>query len=127
MESQPQMEPKSVYAGTRRWPRHHVNVPVMVVSESRMQRREVAAIATELNEGGLALCTDIDLSVGDVVEIAFVVSCCALPLKFKGVVRNRHRYGCYYGIEFLDTSEAQRGEIVLLCQVLRSDAGFLDS
>ena len=127
MESQPQTEQKAVFAGTRRWPRHHVNVPVMVVTAPKQVRREVAAIATELNEGGLALCTDIDLNIGDLVEIVFVVSCCALPLKFKGVVRNRHRYGCYYGIEFLDTSAAQRGEIVLLCQILRSDAGFLDS
>jgi hypothetical protein len=111
----------------RRWQRYHFDVPIRLVFENGQHIRVAEGRGTELNEGGLGLYAGIELEIGDQVEVELTVPFYSLSLRLQGVVRNRPGNGYYYGIQFVDTDAAQRGEIALFAKMLESAAGQLDS
>ena len=111
----------------RRWQRYHFDVPIRLVFENGNHLRVTEGRGTELNEGGLGLYAGIELDIGDCVEVELTVPFYCLALRLRGVVRNRPGNGYYYGIQFVDTDPAQKGEVALLAKMLQSAAGHLDS
>jgi hypothetical protein len=79
---------------TRRWPRYHASLPVLIATQST---NPVPGLACEISQGGMALYGGVDLHPGDVMEIQFQT---AGKLRMAGVVRNRS--GFCFGLEFLD-------------------------
>ena len=110
----------------RRWVRHHFDVPVRLICGKGKRPKTVDARGTELNEGGLGVYVGVELAVGERVDIELAVPFYRSICRIRGVVRNRPGDGYYYGIEFLDLTPADKGEIVLLGKMLESAAGHLD-
>ena len=115
------------FSADRRWQRFHFDVPIRLVFENGNYTRIAEGRGTELNEGGLGLYAGIELEIGDHVEVELTVPFYCLSLRLRGVVRNRPGNGYYYGIQFVDTDAAQRGEIALFAKMLETAAGNLDS
>jgi len=115
------------FSADRRWQRFHFDVPIRLVFENGNHTRIAEGRGTELNEGGLGLYAGIELEIGDKVEVELTVPFYCLSLRLRGVVRNRPGNGYYYGIQFVDTDAAQKGEIALFAKMLESAAGQLDS
>ena len=82
---------------TRRWQRHHVDLPVSVVLLDGMSRMVVPGRATEISEGGMALYAGlIRPKPGDLMEVEFQAPSYA---RVAGIIRNR---ACFcFGLEFL--------------------------
>lgn len=72
--------------------------------------------ADDIGEGGLFLVAAIQLKANDVIDLEFTLPYSSEPLRLRGLVRNRQGYG--YGIEFLNPSEAERQQLLRMCQVL---------
>jgi len=81
-------------ANTRRWPRYHASLPVLIASKSK---KPVPGLACEISQGGMALYGGVDFHPGDLMEVEFQTSG---KLRMAGVVRNRS--GFCFGLEFLD-------------------------
>jgi hypothetical protein len=111
----------------RRWQRYHFDVPVRLVLETGDRTRMADGRGTELNEGGLGVYAGIELEIGDQLDVELTVPFYSLPLKLRGVVRNRPGNGYYYGIQFVHADPTERGEIALVAKMLQSAAGHLDS
>jgi hypothetical protein len=79
---------------TRRWPRHHVELPVRVTA-CGFTPQVVPGLATEISRGGMALYGGVLLQPGDPIEIEFWPS---TSIRMTGIVRNRTGY-CF-GLEF---------------------------
>jgi hypothetical protein len=84
----------------RRWPRHHVELPVRLTSNGFTA--QVPGLATEISRGGMALYGGVLLQPGDPIEIEFWPS---TRIRMTGVVRNRTGY-CF-GLEFFTEVVAQ--------------------
>src|ERR1700730_6321534 len=81
---------------TRRWPRHHVDLPVRIVIPNGPLNSTVAGRATEISGGGMALRSPLGLKPGDLMQVEFPT---ANPSGVVAVVRN-HKDG-FFGVEFL--------------------------
>jgi hypothetical protein len=84
----------TAFVSTRRWPRYHASLPVLIATQST---KPIPGLACEISQGGMALYGGVDLHPGDVMEIEFQT---AGKLRMAGVVRNRS--GFCFGLEFLD-------------------------
>ncbi|PYX40177.1 MAG: hypothetical protein DMG81_07130 [Acidobacteria bacterium] len=75
---------------TRRWPRLHLDVPIRVIVHGRSKTSVIVGRGNELNEGGITPPYS------------------GLPIRIRGVVRNRKGYR--YGMEFVaeDTHESEQ-------------------
>ena len=93
---------------TRRWPRLHLDVPIRVIVHGRSKTSVIVGRGNELNEGGMALTAGVELRLGDQTEIEFTPPYSGLPIRIRGVVRNRKGYR--YGMEFVaeDTHESEQ-------------------
>ena len=80
---------------TRRWPRHLVDMQVLVVLRSGESRVVVPGRLTEISEGGMALYAGIHLQPGDLLEVEFPTP----NARMRGTIRNREGY-CF-GVEFV--------------------------
>ena len=112
---------------TRRWPRYRFQVPVRVTVRRDRYVATLTAIGTEMNEGGMALYAGIELSIGDQLQLEFELQNWDHPITVRAVVCNRPGDGYYYGVAFLPAGPTERGNLVLLGQMLRSAVGHLDS
>jgi PilZ domain len=83
-------------ANTRRWPRHQVELPIVVALNLELSQTEVPGLATEISRGGASFYAGVPLQPGDPMEIEFQTP---NKLRVSGVVRNREGY-CF-GVEFL--------------------------
>jgi len=92
----------------RREPRFLVDTRVTINHDGQT----VSGQAVELSQGGIAILTVADLTVGEVVELQFKLRHNALRLR--AIVRNRK--GARYGMEFLTLSAEQREHIVNWCR-----------
>jgi hypothetical protein len=81
---------------TRRWPRYEAHIPVLISFKSKVLKRAVPGLASEISQSGMTLYGGASLQAGDVIEVEF-----RTPSKHRvvGVVRNRSGY-CF-GLEFL--------------------------
>jgi hypothetical protein len=63
----------------------------------------------ELSEGGLAVTAGVEMKPGDEAEIEFTPPYSGLPIRIRGVVRNRKGYR--YGVEFLAGSDRESEQV----------------
>lgn len=82
---------------TRRWPRYHARLPVVISAESDFSKVAVPGLACEISQGGMALYGGVALEPGDLMEVEFQTSG---KLRVAGIIRNRS--GFCFGLEFLD-------------------------
>ncbi|MGA6981059.1 MAG: PilZ domain-containing protein [Candidatus Sulfotelmatobacter sp.] len=80
---------------TRRWPRHHVHLPVFIAGGKKGRGVVVPGLACELSRSGMELYGGLNLQLGELVEVEFQV---ADKTRVGGVVRNRT--GFCFGVEF---------------------------
>ena len=88
---------------TRRWERHHVDLPVRLIIANGVSTSSALARATEISRNGMAVHSTLALKLGDLMQVQFPIS---NPSGVTAVVRNR-RDNCF-GLEFLP--QASLGE-----------------
>jgi PilZ domain len=80
---------------TRRWPRYHVHLPVLIAASKRAANVAVPGLVCELSRSGMELYGGVNLQPGEVMEVEFQI---ADKIRVGGVVRNRS--GFCFGLEF---------------------------
>lgn len=84
------------FANTRRWPRFHANLPVLISINGDSSRLAVPGLASEISRSGMALYGGVRLEPGELMEVEFQTS---NKLRVAGVVRNCS--GFCFGLEFV--------------------------
>ena len=110
---------------TRRWRRYHLLVPVRVTIENFLHVSGFDSLSFQMNDGGLEVCTDTGLMIGDKADLEFKPPHFDRALRLRGVVRN-HK-GNFYGVEFLATSATERDQLACFREILRTKVGCLDA
>jgi hypothetical protein len=80
---------------TRRWPRHHVHLPVFIAANTEGGNVRVPGLACELSRGGMELYGGLNLQLGEALDVEFQI---AGKIRVGGVIRNRS--GFCFGVEF---------------------------
>jgi hypothetical protein len=80
---------------TRRWERHHVDLPVRIVPLNGLLTGAVPGRGTEISMSGMAVHSTLDLKPGEKMQVQFQTN----PAGVTAVVRNR-KNDCF-GLEFL--------------------------
>ena len=91
---------------TRRWVRHKIDVPIRVIVSRSLKTRVVQGRGNELSEGGMALTAGVELEPGDEAAVEFTPPYTGLPIRIRGVIRNRQGYR--YGVEFVTASDEEK-------------------
>jgi len=105
----------------RRWRRMHFTVPVRVTVRKSRYTNVINSQGSLMNPGGISFSAEIDLAVGDEVEIALTDH----QLKLRGAIRDRASN--QYGVEFLATTAEDNEQLTLFRQILTSKLGCLDA
>jgi hypothetical protein len=80
---------------TRRWPRYHVYLPVLIAAKAGDANLAVPGLVCELSRSGVELYGGVNLQPGDWMEVEFRT---AERIRIAGVVRSRA--GFCFGLEF---------------------------
>jgi PilZ domain len=91
---------------TRRWPRFHVHLPVLIAAETADSEIAIPGMVSAISRSGLEVYGGVPLRPGDLMEVEFRTA----GTRIAGIVRNRSGY-CF-GMEFLRLA-AFDSEIVL--------------
>jgi len=110
---------------TRRWRRYHLLVPVRVTIEKLLHVSVIDSLSFQMNDGGIEVCTDTALTIGDKADLEFKPPHFDRALTLRGVVRSSK--GNFYGLEFLATSAAERDQLACYREILRTKAGCTDA
>lgn len=105
----------------RRWRRVHFTVPVRVSLKKSRCTSVINSHGSLMNPGGISFSAEIDLTIGDEVEVALTDH----QLKLRGVIRDRS--GNQYGVEFLASSAEESEQLARFRQILTSKLGCLDA
>jgi hypothetical protein len=81
---------------TRRWPRHPVELPVLVHPRGGDSKLTIQGRGIEMSEGGMTLYAGIPLKPGDYMDLEFQTPG---RTRVSAIVRNRT--GFCFGLEFL--------------------------
>lgn len=81
---------------TRRWPRFHVHLPVLIAAETADSEIAIPGMVSAISRSGMEVYGGVPLRPGDLMEVEFRT---AGAVRIAGVVRNRSGY-CF-GMEFL--------------------------
>jgi hypothetical protein len=92
---------------TRRWPRFHVHLPVLIAAETADSEIAIPGMVSAISRSGMEVYGGVPLRPGDLMEVEFRA---AGTVRIAGVVRNRSGY-CF-GMEFLRLA-AFNSDIVL--------------
>jgi hypothetical protein len=106
----------SGYESVRRWPRHKIDVHVRAVIHKSDRSLILEGLGTEVSEGGVCLLIDIELGLGDEIELQFATPYSDKPIRVRSAVCNRNGY--LYGVEFIPKGEKERSEVARLRQML---------
>ena len=109
----------------RRSHRHQFTVPVRVTIEQPRHATLIDTRACRMNDSGIAMYTNAEMSLGTVAEIQFMPGSFDFPLTLRGVVRNHA--GSKYGMEFLVTSAAESEHLTIFREILHSKLGRTDA
>lgn len=82
--------------GTRRWPRHQVDLPVRIIALNGIRTTPIDGRGSAISRAGMALQALVALNPGDLMQLQFPTS---TPSLVRAVVRNRN--GECLGLEFL--------------------------
>src|ERR1035438_6029409 len=102
-----------VYGQERRWPRHKIDVPVRAVVHK--PDRILDGRGMEMSEGGICLLMDVELGLGDEIELEFNPYS-GKPIPVRSEVCNRDGYR--YGVKFMPEGKEERSEVARLRQML---------
>jgi hypothetical protein len=93
---------------TRRWLRHPVELPVLVVPRGGDSKLAIQGRGIEISEGGMTLYAGLPLKPGDYMDLEFQTPG---RTRVSAIVRNRTGY-CF-GLEFLTplTTEAPKSSV----------------
>lgn len=100
----------------RRWRRSQLTVPVRVTIETSRNVNVINTRGSQMNDGGLAVRADRELTIGDEAEIKFMPPHFYPFVRLRGVIRNRD--GDLYGLEFLAASATETGQLDLFRHIL---------
>ena len=106
----------------RRWQRCQLTVPVRLRIEKAQDAALMDTRGCQMNDGGIAIYATAELSIGTQVEIEFTPPSFDFPLTLRGVVRNGAKN--QYGVEFLETSAAEKEHLILFGEILRCQVGY---
>ena len=81
---------------TRRWPRFHVHLPVLIAAETADSEIAIPGMVSAISRSGMEVYGGVPLRPGDLMEVEFRT---AGTVRIEGIVRNRSGY-CF-GMEFL--------------------------
>jgi hypothetical protein len=93
----------------RRWKRYRIRVPVRLVIHRNDLTARVTGCGTGFNEGGMCVFADVELNLGDRIELEFTPPYASAPLRIWAAVRNR--YGCFYGLEYITENDADYNNV----------------
>jgi len=69
-----------------------------------------------MGQGGMAIFAELELALGDRVEVEVPILSSSQPLRVAAIVRNR--IGFRYGMEFVDLAPEHRTELMRLCEFM---------
>jgi hypothetical protein len=95
------------YEQVRRWPRHKIDVPVRAFIRKPDRTLRLDGRGMEVSEGGVCLLIDIELGLGDEIELEFASRYSGKPIRVRSLVCNRNGYR--YGVQFIPKGR-QRAE-----------------
>ncbi len=72
----------------------------------------------ELSEGGMAVTAGVELKVGREVAVEFTPPYTGIPIRVRGIVRNRTGYR--YGMEFLTENAVETEQVNQLRSLLQT-------
>ena len=104
--------------GTRRWRRYRLDVPIRVIVDTPDKTKICDGRGNELSEGEMALTAGVELSPGHDIGIEFTPPYSCVPIRVRGVVRNRTGYR--YGVEFLMQTNEESAEVNRLRMMLQT-------
>ena len=96
-------------AADRRWKRMKVDVRVKLWLDPAGEGSAVVVRSYEMGQGGMSVYAPEQIELGALVVVGFAFSASAKALRFPAIVRNKR--GFRYGLEFVDTSDAERAEL----------------
>jgi hypothetical protein len=100
----------------RRWPRSKIDVALRTIIHKPDRTLIHDGSGTEMSEGGMCLLMDVELGLGDEIEVEFTPPYSSKPIRVRSEVRNR--IGYRYGVEFIPEGKQERSEVARLCQML---------
>jgi hypothetical protein len=106
---------------TRRWVRHKIDVPIRVIVNRSRKTSVVPGRGNELSDGGMALTAGVELNPGDEAAVEFTPPYSGLPIRIRGLIRNRCGYR--YGVEFLTANDQEAEEADRLRSMLQLMSG----
>jgi hypothetical protein len=106
----------SVYEQERRWPRHKIDVPVRAVLNK--PERILDGHGMEMSEGGICLLMDVELGLGDEIELEFTPPHSGEPIRVRSEVCNRTEYR--YEVKFIPEGKEERSEVARLRKMLNA-------
>ena len=112
MDDNRQSEPPTT---RRRYPRYEIETELRA-NILGVERREMRGRSLNINEGGIAGVFTAGWDVGASVSLQFSVPIATIPVRVRGVVRNRAGYR--YGFEFVELTPQQQETISRTCRTL---------
>lgn len=100
----------------RRTPRYKLDLRAKIVYRRNGLNQSAIARGQDVSEGGMAMFVPIEFGKDDAIEVEFTLPQSRLPLRIQAVVRNRD--GHRYGVEFLKLTDAQKQEIIRMCETM---------
>ena len=98
----------------RRTPRYKLDLRTKIIYRRNGLNQSAMARGQDVSAGGMAMFVPIDFHNEDLLEVEFTLPHSRLPLRVHAVVRNTD--GHRYGLEFLNLTDAQKQEIVRMCE-----------
>lgn len=103
---------------TRRWKRHLLDIPIRVIVHTPERTKLYDGRGNELSEGGMAVTAGVELKVGREVAVEFTPPYTGIPIRVRGIVRNRTGYR--YGMEFLTENAVETEQVNQLRSLLQT-------
>ncbi len=100
----------------RRTPRYKLDLRAKITYRRNGLNQSAQARGQDVSEGGMAMFVPIQFGKGDPLEVEFTLPHSRLPLRIQALVRNID--GHRYGLEFMNVTEAQKQEIVRMCETM---------
>lgn len=99
---------------TRRYPRYKIDIRVRLIPPG--STKSIYGRGSEMGQGGMAIFAELELALGDRVEVEVPILSSSQPLRVAAIVRNR--IGFRYGVEFVDLAPEHRTELMRLCEFM---------
>jgi hypothetical protein len=95
-----------------------LDIPIRVIVHTAERTKLYDGRGNELNEGGMAVTADAELKAGNEIAVEFTPPFAGLPIRVRGIVRNRTGYRD--GIEFLRENAEETEQVTHLRSLLQT-------